>query len=263
MCGQHEDPYLDAIADLIVPEGALGVVSLGQAGFLLKSPEGKLLAVDPYLTDSAMKAVGFKRLTPMLFDPWTLPADALLVSHDHPDHFDAETVPALMARRSLRMLCAADAFRHAQALGLDTGRITAMRPGDRAEACGFGVTAVPCDHGELAPDALGFLIACGPVTVYYPGDTAYAWDRVRPWLAGRAVDIILPPINGAYGNLDAPAAARLTLDAGAAVCVPCHYWTFREHLGNPQQFYEEMRRIHPACDVRFMVQGETFAYRKS
>jgi hypothetical protein len=41
------------------PPGAITLWWLGQAGFLLKSPAGKLVALDPYLSNSC-KAIGDK-----------------------------------------------------------------------------------------------------------------------------------------------------------------------------------------------------------
>ena len=42
-----------------VEKGSLGVFFLGQAGFLFKTSEGKLLAVDPYLSDCCNRYFAF------------------------------------------------------------------------------------------------------------------------------------------------------------------------------------------------------------
>ncbi len=42
------------------------------------------------------KTAGFKRLSPSVITPDELKVDFLLVSHDHPDHLDAEAVPVMM-----------------------------------------------------------------------------------------------------------------------------------------------------------------------
>src|SRR5476651_2035486 len=81
-----------------VPRGSVGLVWLGQAGFLLKSPQGKLLAIDPYLSNSC-KAVGasaglnMDRQFPIPMEPRDLVGfDALVFSHSHQDHVDPETI---------------------------------------------------------------------------------------------------------------------------------------------------------------------------
>ena len=46
-----------------VPEGAVRLWWLGQAGFAFKTPAGKIVYVDPYLSDAVERLHGFKRLS--------------------------------------------------------------------------------------------------------------------------------------------------------------------------------------------------------
>ena len=75
----------------------LAIFWLGQAGYLIKDSEGRRVAIDPYLSDCCMRLCNFKRLTPMLISAEELQADILCCSHDHPDHFDYDAMPAMMA----------------------------------------------------------------------------------------------------------------------------------------------------------------------
>ena len=52
-----------------VPPDHLGICWLGQAGFLLKAPDGTSMVLDPYLTECGERIRGFKRLSPMLIAP--------------------------------------------------------------------------------------------------------------------------------------------------------------------------------------------------
>ena len=75
-----------------VPENKVAVFWLGQAGFALKTHGGKLIAIDPYLTNYVRESIpeegdAFKRLTAPLFDPDEIAFDILLSSHEHGDHF--------------------------------------------------------------------------------------------------------------------------------------------------------------------------------
>ena len=81
-----------------VPPGSLTLWWLGQAGFLLKSPAGTLVAVDPYLSNSC-KAIGeligmeMDRLVPPPLAAADLAGvDLYAITHSHGDHLDPETV---------------------------------------------------------------------------------------------------------------------------------------------------------------------------
>jgi L-ascorbate 6-phosphate lactonase len=76
------------------------------------------------------------------------------------------------------------------------------------------------------------------------------------------IDVIMPPINGAFGNLDGVEAAKLANDAGAKVAIPCHFWMFVEHNGDPAQFMEACKEYAPDVQPRLMSQGELFLYKK-
>ena len=81
-----------------VPPRQITLWWLGQAGFIIKSPAGKILALDPYLSNSCKKigdAVGFKmdRLVPPPLEPQDLAGiDLYLLTHSHQDHLDPETL---------------------------------------------------------------------------------------------------------------------------------------------------------------------------
>jgi L-ascorbate 6-phosphate lactonase len=76
------------------------------------------------------------------------------------------------------------------------------------------------------------------------------------------VDIVVPPINGMYGNLNGVEAARLAADCGAQVAIPCHFWTFAEHGGNPAEFMDACKLYAPTARALLMAHGEHYIYRK-
>jgi len=67
--------------------------SLGQAGFLLKTNQGKTIAIDAYLSDAAERLFGFKRMTPAVITPQELEVDYYLSTHSHVDHLDIDALP--------------------------------------------------------------------------------------------------------------------------------------------------------------------------
>ena len=93
-----------AVHDLEVPSGRVGCVWLGQAGFLFKTASGRLVMIDPYLSDRCADLVGLHRTFPAPLQPGELTPDVLLVTHLHDDHLDepvlracAGTAPVLVA----------------------------------------------------------------------------------------------------------------------------------------------------------------------
>jgi L-ascorbate 6-phosphate lactonase len=55
-------------------------------------------------------------------------------------------------------------------------------------------------------------------------------------------------------------AARLAGDAGAKVAIPCHFWMFAEHGGNPAQFLEACKEHAPKVHPLLMSPGERFVF---
>lgn len=237
-----------------VPMGKLGVFFLGQAGFLLKTPAGKLIAIDPYLSNCCERYFGFKRLMPRILEPGELSIDTLLISHAHYDHFDPDSVPSILSGNQTALIGAKDVQTECTRLGL-TGDITYLSCGESALRDDLKVTGVPCDHGELAPDALGLLIEIAGKKIYYMGDTAYRPDYLTNPLL-RDIDLLLLPINGAFGNLNEQEAAQVVETLAPKLAVPCHYWNFAEHGGNPGVFKEQMANVAPNRPYLLMRQGE-------
>ena len=246
----------------IEPEmGEIAVIWLGQAGFLFKEAGGVSIAIDPYLTGYCEKTAGFKRLSPSVITPAELKVDFILVSHNHPDHLDAEAVPVMMQNYSETILVGPDSvINDCMRLGTDSSRLVRLNRGSSIEKNGIGIKAIYADHGDLSPDAVGFLLTIGGVKIYFAGDTSYCPGKLDDAMEFKP-DIIIPPINGAYGNLNEEEAARLTADTGAKVSIPCHFWTFREHGGNPQIYFEAMKKHASGSKPVFLTAGEIYIFK--
>ena len=83
----------------------------GQAGYIIKSSSGQLLAIDLYLSNCVERLEGhkgFKRLLPQILDPSTLTFDYIICTHPHLDHFDIDAVPE-MGRREGILCCSSSA----------------------------------------------------------------------------------------------------------------------------------------------------------
>ncbi len=242
------------IMNKTVPEGKLGVFFLGQAGFVFKTPSSRLIMVDPYLSDCCNRYFGFKRLMPYVLEPRELTVDYLVASHAHFDHFDPDSVPVLLENGMTEFFGALDTRAECERLNLHD-RLNFLSTGDSVTRPDMKLTAVPCDHGKDTPYALGLLIETAGKRIYFMGDTCYRPDFYEnPDV--RETDLLILPINGAYGNLNEEEAARTVSALRPALAVPCHYWNFAIHGGSPILFMNAMEKIAPERPYCLMRQGE-------
>ena len=234
----------------------LSLTFAGQAGFILEDDRGYRVGIDLYLSNCCERYFGFKRLMPYLYCPQELELDALVATHAHYDHFDPDSVPLLMGDGKTQLICAKDVREEAQRLHLDENRITYLGCGDVYDEDGLYIEALPCDHGPSTPDALGLLIRFGGKTLYVTGDTCYREDTFSlPAVQG--VDVLILPINGAFGNLNEEEAARAAGVVRPVLTIPSHYWNFAEHGGNPDLFAKAMMEKHPDLPYLLMRPGES------
>ena len=245
----------DKIKNTQVEKNEIAIFWLGQAGFLIKVNNGRTIAIDPYLSDCCEREFGFKRLSAKLILPEELDADIVFSTHEHFDHFDIDALPEIMKNEKTSFIGSKPSSRMYRDMGLDQSRLKEIDEGQSIDLGWVKFTGMYADHGELAPDAIGVLIELNEVTIYYTGDTSYRPENMMQAIAARP-DIIILPINGAYGNLDSAEAARLVIDTGAKYAIPCHFWTFAVHGGDPQKFDDEMKNTVPGSEAVFFAQGE-------
>jgi len=253
------------IKETRVAPGSLAIFWIAQAGFVFKSPGGAVLYIDPYLSDSVARLLphvgyGFKRIMATPIESEEVEADFVAVTHLHEDHYDRDAIPILGRDRRIHFIGAPDCqslFEH----DAPAGGFTILHPGETRAFSDFTLTGVYADHGDAAPLALGYLVTVGGIKVWQTGDTAYRPDRWQE-LFKLGIDVLLPPINGAFGNMNAVEAAKLAHAAGVKVVIPCHYWMFAEHNGNPAEFMEACKQYAPGVNAHLMSQGELFEYKK-
>lgn len=243
--------FANDIKTMSVPKGKVALFWAGQAGFIIKTSENQLIGIDLYLSNCCERYFGFKRITPYILEPHELEFDYLISTHAHFDHFDVDAVPMMMTEKT-RLLAAYDVKAECERLGINKN-VTYVRTGDEVEIGGVLVKAMPCDHGKDTPDAVGLLIKIDDFKIYIAGDTSYRSDYFRNVeLVG--VDLFIPPINGAFGNLNSKEAAKAAEDIEAKLTIPSHFWTFCQHYGNPGEFIEEMKTKNQSFYL--MRQGE-------
>lgn len=239
----------------------IAIFWLGQAGFLIKDCQDTVIVIDPYLSDCGERMRGFKRLSPKLISPTELEPDIYITTHIHFDHFDFDTVPIVSACPHTKFYGPQTCIEKFLEIGIGSERVNLLEAGTKTTYKDIYIEAVYADHGALAPDAIGILLNIQGNKVYFSGDTAYHPEKMK-LIADFAPDIAVLSVNGKFGNLDATEGALVARDVNASIAIPCHFWTFKEHGGNPQSFAEEMKIHAPNCQTMFMSQGEMFKYHK-
>lgn len=246
---------------LSAPVGKTRLFSVGQAGFVIRSRSGQLLAWDLYLSECGERIegqIGFKRLLPQLLLPQELGFDVIIASHPHFDHFDMDAVPILMSCPKTRLFASVDCRKEADRLGMRHDRTEYVRPGDTFVCGDFTLHFINCDHGTGAPDAVGAVITVDGVNFFFAGDTCLRTDRVPEILSFGPIDVMLAPINGAYGNLNEHDCAVLSREVRPRMTVPCHYGMFAAHGGDPGKFMRAMAEECPDLSYLLMRMGEEF-----
>jgi len=228
----------------------------GQAGFIIESAEGYRIGIDLYLSNCCERYFGFKRLLPYLYNPLELNLDLLVATHAHYDHFDPDAVPLIMSDKKVSLVAATDVKTEAKRLNLNEERITYLKEGEIFQSDSVSIKAMPCDHGNETPDAIGLLITIDEKKIYIAGDTCYREEYFTSKELEN-VDVMIMPINGAFGNLNEIEGAKAAGIVNPKLAIPCHYWNFAEHGGNPNVFAEEMRNKYVETKFILMRCGET------
>lgn len=232
--------------------GKTGMQYVGQAGFIIQNEAGKKLAVDIYLSDCVERLeghIGFKRLLPYIINATELKLDYIVATHAHYDHFDYDSMRELVAGGKSRLFASYGCKALAEELGIQKDFITYVKEGDSFETGGFKISFSFCDHGIAAPDAVSVIIETAGKKILMAGDTSLRREKLPEIAAMGPFDIVIGPINGAFGNMNETDFAEYVNYLKPSIAIPCHYGMFASHGGNPGAFLEIMKH-----------QNETLAY---
>ena len=234
------------------------IFSVGQAGFIVKSSGGQLLAIDLYLSNCVERLEGnkgFKRLLPQILSPSDIDFDAVICTHPHLDHFDVDAVPEMVARGA-KLFCSVDCGKLIAQTMLDYygDSITYVKPGYLAKVGDFELAFTECDHGDAAPDAVGVIVRVDGKMIYEVGDSCLRLDRVKE--LPKQIDVLISPINGMFGNMDSDDTAAFAGKLKPGVTIPCHYGMFASHGGDIKRFYDLMTEKNLPAAI--LCQGEEY-----
>lgn len=245
--------------------GQTHLFAVGQAGYIIKNSKGQLLGIDLYLSDYSERDeghIGFKRMLPKILTAKDVVFDYLIATHPHSDHYDYDSMADLMDNGYTELFASVECERLSNSLGIDANRCNYVKPRDVYERNGFKLFFINCDHGTGAPDAVGVIVEVDGFRIVEVGDTCLRLDRKDEFLSRGAIDVLIAPINGAYGNLNEEECAKLSAALKPRLTIPCHYGMFASHFGLPGKFMEYMKHLCPDNEYLIMTQGEKLELSK-
>jgi L-ascorbate 6-phosphate lactonase len=258
------------ISSLTVSPDTAACVWLGQGGYLFKSPQGVTVMVDAYLSDYAEAAWGVTRAIPPVIDPERFVPDVFLTTHWHEDHLDAPTVRHYARQPDVVFGGPESCVARAQIWGWPAKRTVGLDRGSSRQFEDVTVTATFARHEEeiaMTGDAVGFLLDVGGVRFWDVADSEYD-ARLRP-MREEGIDVMLVPINGVGGNMNAHEAALLVWQVAPRIAVPMHYGMWpEEQYGtgatlDPATFRNTLARLGSEAVVRVLEPGEITIFRAS
>jgi len=211
--------------------GKLSITWLGHGTFLLVSPGGKRIVIDPWLEGNPSCPADRKKIDK---------ADAILLTHGHFDHIgDAVSV----ARSTGAPVVAI--FELGAYLGQKgVKNVSGMNKGGTQTVAGIAVTMVDAKHSSATIEDDGRIVYLGEpagyvltfengLVAYFAGDTALFGDMK---LIGELYkpDLAFLPI-GDHFTMDPLQAAKAVELLGVKQVVPMHYGTFPLLTGTPDR----------------------------
>lgn len=230
-----------SIDTLHVPAGAMGFWWLGQGSAVIKMG-GQVVWLDPYL-DPDLEARGSAR---RLMEPPVAPeevtnATVVLITHDHRDHLDPESLPGIAAASPHAAIVAPNPLlKRVTDLVGRSERTRFVRAGDTLRFGDLEVTAVAAAHERLDEDTalgnpyLGYVLRTDGLALYCSGDTV-PYEGLVETLQEQQIDIAMLPINGRdvfrtragiIGNMDAREAAEIAHLCRFDTLIPVHWGMF-------------------------------------
>ena len=241
--------------------GKIEVLWMGQSAFRITTPTGKVVVIDPYLTNNPTTPPQYKNLDAIG------KIDLILVSHAHYDHF--EDAPALARKNDVPMYGPAGLNQALLTLGVMPLRLVPRfnKGGTIDPLPGIKVTAthaehsselawrdpsknngraligmLPSDKDETLPggEPIGFVLTLeNGFKIFHMGDTGLFGDMK---LIGEYYkpDLIMIPIGGNFtmDPVDAAYATREMLKPKYAI--PMHYGANPLGKGTPKEYMDAL-----------------------
>jgi L-ascorbate metabolism protein UlaG (beta-lactamase superfamily) len=240
------------------PAGQIAVNWLGHSTALLEI-DGYRVLTDPVWSErcSPSDVIGPGRMHPPPVPLEALPAlDAIVVSHDHYDHLDIDTILALARSQWAPFVVPLGVGAHLRDWGIPDERIIELDWHEQTTIDELTLICTPARHFSgrfLSRNATLWAswAIIGPAhRAYFGGDTGYTKSFTEIGNDHGPFDVTLMPV-GAYNktwpdiHMNPEEAVQAHLDLGGRLLVPIHWCTFRLA---PHPWAEPIERLLAAAD---------------
>lgn len=233
-----------------------GLWWLGQAGYILRTLEATVV-IDPYLSDSAaVDAPEFSRQFPPPIQPEDLQVDIYIITHDHLDHLDPETLSGYSAKTETWFIGPRLVTKKLATLDIPEERIVRIDAGESQTVDGVNISgAFALPTGPDVVDTTGYLLEfANGRSVYHTSDTVF-----HPLVLAAAPhqpEVMLVPINGKWDNPGPEQAAEFAASVQPRFVIPNHYDLMALNAENPETFrwFCEQKKMKAQCVISERMQ---------
>jgi L-ascorbate metabolism protein UlaG (beta-lactamase superfamily) len=240
------------------PAGRIAVSWLGHSTALLEI-DGYRVLTDPVWSErcSPSDVVGPSRMHPPPAPLESLPAlDAIVVSHDHYDHLDIDTIIGLSRSQWAPFVVPLGVGSHLRAWGIPDERIIELDWNERTQINELALICTPARHfsgrflNRNATLWASWTIIGPAHRAFFGGDTGYTKSFSEIGREHGPFDVTLMPV-GAYNkswpdiHMNPEDAVQAHLDVNGGLLVPIHWCTFRLA---PHPWAEPIERLLTAAE---------------
>lgn len=224
---------------------------LGHSAFRLESPSGKVIYIDPFLSENPTTPDEHKQPDDI---------DFILLTHGHEDHV-GDTLD-LAEKTGCKVVAQVELSRLLKKHGLNEDQAVEFNKGGMIHFDDFSVALVNANHsssfqGEYAGEPGGLILSFeDDICFYHMGDTNIFTD-LEFYADMYEPHVVAAPM-GDYYTMGPQEAAMCLEILNPKIAVPIHYGTFPVLTGEPEKFkdfaedYSETEVLIPEAGGQFL-----------
>lgn len=203
---------------------------LGHSCIFIITENNKKILIDPFKSNAMMRMWPMR----MKYDPVDEEADILLITHNHPDHYNIE------AAKNPKLI---------------------IREAGQKNIDGIEIIGIETKHANFRTKNIVFFVKAEGITICHLGDVGHLLDKKLIEDVKAKVDILFVPLSGFPGP-SLEIAMSIINQLQPKVVVPIHYRTPQCDAAifkKPDKVYEILRKN--VSDLVFLKEN-TFNYTK-